>query len=48
MHFDPKPVILAGTQVRLEPLSAEHLNDLFEAGKDPGQGSTDTALSAEI
>ncbi len=35
MHFDPKPVILAGTHVRLEPLSAEHLNDLFEAGKDP-------------
>lgn len=35
MHFDPKPVILAGTHVRLVPLSAEHLNDLFEAGKDP-------------
>jgi len=31
--FDPKPIVLAGTHVRLEPLAQEHAAGLFEAGK---------------
>jgi len=33
--FDPQPVVLAGRQVRLEPLQAAHAPALFAAGRDP-------------
>lgn len=33
--FDPRPVMLAGTHVRLEPLHMEHAAELFEAVRDP-------------
>ncbi len=33
--FDPKPVVLTGRHVRLEPLSQTHAADLFRAGTDP-------------
>ncbi len=32
--FDPQPVTLEGTHVRLEPLAGHHAEDLFEVGKD--------------
>ena len=31
--FEPKPVVLESAQVRLEPLTLEHAEDLYEAGK---------------
>lgn len=34
MPFDPRPVVLSGQTVRLEPLSLSHAADLFEAGQD--------------
>lgn len=33
--FDPQPVVLTGTQVRLEPLQLNHAPALFAAGRDP-------------
>ena len=33
--FDPRPVTLAGTHVRLEPLHMEHAAELFEVARDP-------------
>jgi predicted thioesterase/RimJ/RimL family protein N-acetyltransferase len=33
-RFDPRPVTLEGTHVRLEPLAAKHVAGLFEAGRD--------------
>jgi RimJ/RimL family protein N-acetyltransferase len=33
--FDPRPVTLEGTHVRLEPLHMEHAPELFEVQKDP-------------
>ena len=33
--FDPKPVVLTGRHVRLEPLAAMHAAALFAAGRDP-------------
>ncbi len=33
--MDPKPVVLEGTYVRLEPLTMEHLPALCEVGLDP-------------
>jgi len=33
--FDPKPVVLTGRYVRLEPLSHDHAADLRGAGSDP-------------
>ncbi len=33
--FDPRPVVLRGRHVRLEPLSPTHAADLFCAGGDP-------------
>ena len=33
--FDPKPVILRGLHVDLEPLSERHLPDLFHLGQEP-------------
>ncbi len=33
--FDPKPVVLTGRHVRLEPLSHDHAADLRRAGSDP-------------
>jgi RimJ/RimL family protein N-acetyltransferase len=33
--FDPKPVVLAGRHVRLEPLERRHLPALLEAARDP-------------
>ncbi len=32
-RFEPKPVVLESAQVRLEPLTLEHAEDLYEAGK---------------
>lgn len=32
--FDPQPLVLEGEHVRLEPLRAEHLEGLIEAGRD--------------
>ena len=32
--FDPRPVVLEGGQVRLEPLARTHAGDLLEAGRD--------------
>ena len=32
--FEPKPIVLEGDHVRLEPLIPEHAADLFEAGSD--------------
>jgi RimJ/RimL family protein N-acetyltransferase len=34
MKFDPKPVTLEGTHVRLEPLAPRHAEALFEIGQD--------------
>ncbi len=31
--FEPKPVVLESAHVRLEPLTLEHAEDLYEAGK---------------
>lgn len=31
--FEPKPVVLESAQVRLEPLTLDHAEDLYEAGK---------------
>jgi RimJ/RimL family protein N-acetyltransferase len=33
--FDPKPVTLAGTHVRLEPFHREHMAELWQAANDP-------------
>ena len=33
--FDPKPLVLTGRYVRLEPLSHDHAADLRRAGSDP-------------
>jgi RimJ/RimL family protein N-acetyltransferase len=33
-RFDPKPVTLGGSHVRLEPLLRRHAEDLFEVGQD--------------
>ena len=35
MTFDPKPVLLEGRHVRLEPLERRHLAPLIAAAKDP-------------
>ena len=35
MIFDPRPVVLEGRQVRLEPLTPAHAAALWEAGRDP-------------
>lgn len=35
MNFDPKPVLLEGRQVRLEPLGSRHLPGLVAAAQDP-------------
>jgi RimJ/RimL family protein N-acetyltransferase len=35
MIFDPRPVLLEGRQVRLEPLSPGHAEGLFAAARDP-------------
>ena len=34
--FDPKPIVLIGRYVRLEPLALAHATDLRRAGADPG------------
>ncbi len=34
MSFDPKPIVLEGKAVRLEPLSGNHASDLFAAAAD--------------
>jgi len=36
MTFDPKPVLLEGRHVRLEPLAAGHAAGFFAASRDPG------------
>jgi len=33
--MDVRPITLHGSHVRLEPLSGDHVPDLFEAGRDP-------------
>jgi RimJ/RimL family protein N-acetyltransferase len=33
--FDPRPVVLEGRHIRLEPLRMEHARELYEAVKDP-------------
>lgn len=33
--FDPRPVTLAGSHIRLEPLHMEHAAELFDAVRDP-------------
>jgi len=33
--FDPRPVVLEGPRLRLEPLRMEHAKELFEAIRDP-------------
>jgi RimJ/RimL family protein N-acetyltransferase len=35
MEFDPRPVLLEGRRVRLEPLETRHTAALYEAGRDP-------------
>ncbi|MFI5336152.1 MAG: GNAT family N-acetyltransferase, partial [Opitutales bacterium] len=35
MDFDPRPVVLEGRHVRLEPLTQEHAAGLWAAGRDP-------------
>ena len=35
MNFDPRPVVLEGAHVRLEPLATGHAQALFSAGRDP-------------
>lgn len=35
MSFDPRPILLAGRHVRLEPLAPQHAPGLFAAGRDP-------------
>lgn len=35
MHFDPRPVLLEGDFVRLEPLERRHAEPLFAVGCDP-------------
>lgn len=34
-RFDPKPVVLEGERVRLEPLTVRHAEGIFSAGSDP-------------
>jgi len=34
--FHPRPIVLEGRRVRLEPLAREHLEPLIRAGADPG------------
>ena len=34
--FDPRPVLLEGRHVRLEPLALQHASALFAASRDPG------------
>jgi len=34
--FHPRPIVLEGRRVRLEPLASEHLGPLIRAGADPG------------
>jgi N-acetyltransferase len=36
MSFDPKPVLLEGCHVRLEPLASRHEAGLFAASREPG------------
>jgi RimJ/RimL family protein N-acetyltransferase len=36
MSFDPKPVLLEGRHVRLEPLAPRHAAGLFAASQEPG------------
>ncbi len=36
MIFDPKPVLLEGRHVRLEPLAPRHAEGLLAASRDPG------------
>ena len=36
MIFDPKPIVLEGRHVRLEPLAPQHAAGLFAASGDPG------------
>jgi RimJ/RimL family protein N-acetyltransferase len=36
MEFNPRPILLEGRHVRLEPLETRHAAALFEAGRDPG------------
>ncbi len=33
--FDPRPVVLTGRHVRLEPLRQSHADDILQAGTDP-------------
>ncbi len=33
-NFEPKPIVLEGDHVRLEPIELRHAADLFEAGND--------------
>ncbi len=33
--FDPRPLVLAGRHVRLEPMTTAHAEDLFAVGADP-------------
>jgi hypothetical protein len=33
--FDPRPITLEGSLVRLEPLAPRHVEGMFEAGRDP-------------
>ncbi|HVU16212.1 MAG TPA: GNAT family protein [Candidatus Didemnitutus sp.] len=35
MEFKPRPVVLEGQHVRLEPLETRHAAAIFEAGRDP-------------
>src|SRR5688572_10566687 len=35
--MDPRPAVLAGRHVRLEPLARGHAEELYEAGSDPAQ-----------
>jgi N-acetyltransferase len=35
MEFDPRPVVLEGRHVRLEPMERRHLPALLEAARDP-------------
>lgn len=35
MTFDPRPVMLEGQHVRLEPLASSHAEGIFEAARDP-------------
>lgn len=35
MQFDPRPIVLEGRHVRLEPLAPHHADALFAIGRDP-------------